>query len=136
VKADHYFTGYRQTAKAADEVIAAIRLPRLAAGQDLAVYKLSKRFDQDISTVIAALRGGNQIRAAFGGMAAVPARAPALERALAAGRWDELDAAVAADFAPMTDQRGSAAYRLKAAANLARRWRAEREGAAVALAAL
>ena len=136
VKADDYFIGYRKTARTADEVIAAIRLPRLAPGQDLAVHKLSKRLDQDISTVIAAFRSGDGARAAFGGMAAVPARAWTLEQAIAERRWDDLDAAIAADFAPVSDQRGSAKYRLKAAANLARRWHYQCNGVAVALADL
>ena len=51
-----FITGYRKTALAAGEIIAAIRIPLLAPGQKFSVYKLSKRFDQDISTVVAAFR--------------------------------------------------------------------------------
>lgn len=132
--ADDYFTGYRQTVLRADEVIAAIRLQLPEADERLHAYKLSKRFDQDISTVIAVFRvGGARTRAAFGGMAAVPKRAKTLERAIAEGRWDDADRAVAADLKPMSDQRGTAAYRLQAAANLVRRLRHEDEGRPVRL---
>src|SRR5262249_59016511 len=62
-----FITGYRKTALAAGEIIASIRIPLLPAGQKFSVYKLSKRFDQDISTVIAAFRlerqGGGEVRA-------------------------------------------------------------------------
>jgi xanthine dehydrogenase small subunit len=51
---ESFITGYRATALTAGEVIAAIRIPLLDAGVEFACYKLSKRFDQDISTVIAA----------------------------------------------------------------------------------
>lgn len=134
VAANDYFTDYRKTVLRPDEIIEAVRLPRLSASRQLAVYKLSKRFDQDISTVIAAFRTGDgPPRAAYGGMAAVPKRAIELERAIAEDRWDQIDAAVAADFSPLTDQRGSSAYRLQAAANLARRLRFERKGISVRL---
>lgn len=128
VAAADYFTGYRQTVLRADEVIVAIRLPLPAGDQRLHAYKLSKRFDQDISTLIAVFRTGAEPRAAFGGMAAVPKRARALEQAMAGGRWQEAEAALAADVAPMTDQRGTADYRLRAAVNLVRRLRHEGEG--------
>src|SRR5262249_56203227 len=68
-----FITGYRQTALAQGEVIASIRIPFLARGQDFAVYKLSKRFDQDIAIVIPAFRLERQgdrvgeFRSAYGG---------------------------------------------------------------------
>ena len=137
ILADGYFTGYRQTVLRPDEVIEAIRLPRLAADQKLFGYKLSKRFDQDISTVLAAFRiGGPAPRAAYGGMAAVPLRAPALEQVLADGHWDQIDSAIASDLAPLGDQRGTAAYRQQAAGNLARRLRHEGDGVPLRLEAL
>jgi xanthine dehydrogenase small subunit len=133
---EDFITGYRKTALNADEVIAAIRIPFVPAGDKFAVYKLSKRFDQDISTVIAAFRltlaGGNvkEFRAAYGGMAAIPARAATLEVALAGKPWTAqtlagVDDLIAHDFKPMSDQRGGAAYRLRAAANLVRRFQIE-----------
>ena len=133
---EDFITGYRKTALAPGEVIAAIRIPLLSAGQRFTAYKLSKRFDQDISTVVAAFRlalDGNKvrdIRAAYGGMAARAMRAANLEATLAGREWTadvdaDTEAAVARDFTPMGDHRGSAAYRMRAAANLVRRLRLE-----------
>lgn len=127
-----FLTGYRQTALAADEVIAAVRLPRLAEGETLFAWKLSRRFDQDISTLLGAFRvrveGGRlaDLAAAFGGMAERAKRAPALEALLTCAPWTDvppvgIEAALAADFAPLSDHRASAAYRRAAAANLVRR---------------
>jgi len=98
--------------------------------------KLSKRRDQDISAVAAAwrLRIGNgrieDVRVGFGGMAATPSCAEHVEQALkgqavAAATFEAAAAAVARDFEPIDDWRGSASYRLTAASNLLRRlyWR-------------
>ncbi len=117
-------------------MIAAIHIPLLPEGRRFVAYKLSKRFDQDISTVVAAfslaLDGDTvrDIRAAYGGMAARAQRATHLEAALTGRNWSEItpaeiDAAMARDFTPMGDHRGSAAYRLRAAANLVHRLRLE-----------
>jgi xanthine dehydrogenase small subunit len=133
---EEFVTGYRRTALAAGEVIAAIRIPLPAPDQSFAVYKLSKRYDQDISTVIAAFRLHRQdgkvrsLRAAYGGMAARPMRAAKLEAALTGRPWTpvwlaDLDALLARDFTPMSDLRGSAAYRLRAAGSLLRRFQLE-----------
>src|SRR5205085_1197159 len=51
---ESFITGYRTTALAAGEVIVSVRIPLLVPGAEFAAYKLSKRFDQDISTVIGA----------------------------------------------------------------------------------
>jgi xanthine dehydrogenase small subunit len=131
-----FITGYRKTALAAGEVIAAIRIPLLAAGGDFAAYKVCKRFDQDISTVVAAFRlerrGGKveTLRAAYGGMAARAMRASSLEAAVRGRPWApawlaDVEALLARDFTPMTDHRGGAAYRLRAAAGLLRRFQLE-----------
>jgi xanthine dehydrogenase small subunit len=128
---ESFITGYRQTAMAPNEVIAGIRIPALQ-GKTLHVYKVSKRFDQDISTVIAAfvlmVEDGRvkELRAAYGGMASRPARASHLEQALIDRAWvpeslADVDALIAQDFAPLSDHRGGAAYRLHAAAGLVRR---------------
>ena len=96
------------------------------------IAKLSKRFDSDISALCGAfrltLREGTiaAARIAFGGMAATPRRAPACEAALTGAPFtaetiERAAAALAADYAPLSDLRGSAAYRLDAAANLLRR---------------
>jgi xanthine dehydrogenase small subunit len=139
---ESFVTGYRKTALAAGEVIAAIRIPLLAAGQEFAAYKLSKRFDQDISTVIGAFRLARQgdkveeLRAAYGGMAARAMRAAGLEAALAGRPWTssalaDIDALLARDFTPMTDHRGGASYRLRAAAGLICRFQLETTAAAM-----
>ena len=131
IPVESFITGYRQTAMAANEVIAGIRIPALQ-GKALHAYKVSKRFDQDISTVIAAfvllVEDGRvkELRAAYGGMASRPARATHLEQALTGCAWTaeslaDIDALIAQDFAPLSDHRGGAAYRLQAAAGLVRR---------------
>jgi xanthine dehydrogenase small subunit len=117
-----FFLGYRQTALLPGEVIVAVHLPRpLAVWQRF--YKVSKRVLDDISTVAAAFaldlspdRRVRRLRAAFGGVAATPLRARAIE-ARALGRpWtrDLIDALMAeldGLGTPLTDARGSAAYR-------------------------
>jgi xanthine dehydrogenase small subunit len=133
---EDFILGYRKTALAADEFIEAISIPRLPAGAGFTTYKLSKRYDQDISTVVAAFRLGvdggkvRELRAAYGGMAAQAARARHVEAAVTGKIWaaetlDDIDAALAQDFQPMTDHRGTEAYRRRAAANLLRRLQAE-----------
>ena len=99
----------------------------------LRAYKLSKRFDCDISALAAGLAltlDGDtvrDVRLAFGGMAAIVKRAARAEAALRGQPWSEaaVEAAVAAlahDFTPLTDLRASASYRLRAAGNLLRRF--------------
>ena len=133
---EDFITGYRKTALAPGEVIAAVRIPLLAADQKFAAHKLSKRFDQDISTVVAAFRlkrDGDRVRelrAAYGGMAGRVMRASNLEAVLTGREWSpdrqsESEAALARDFTPMSDHRGGAHYRLRAAAGLVRRFQLE-----------
>lgn len=135
---EDFFLGYRKTALAAGEILERIRVP-LAGPTHFATYKVSKRRDQDISAVAAgfALRldGGivAEARLAFGGMAAVPARAPNAERALVGQPWtaDAARAAAAAldrDFQPLSDMRASAAYRMLVARNLLTRFLFETTG--------
>ena len=105
------------------------RGPAAAAALRFRTYKLSKRYDSDISAVCAAFAldlDGERIarcRVAFGGMAATPKRAPATEARAVGNGWTEATAraamaALAADYAPLTDMRASAAYRLQTARNL------------------
>ena len=110
-----------------------ITLP--ATAPDLACYKLSKRFDQDISAVCGCFvmtRAGGKVtaaRIAFGGMAGIPKRARTVEAALIGADWSEatIEAALPAfaeDFSPLSDMRASAGYRLETARNMLRRyWR-------------
>ena len=133
---EDFILGYRKTALAANEVISTIRIPALPKDESFAAYKLSRRFDQDISTVVAAFRLRHdeqkiaRLHAVYGGMAATVARARSVEDALAGKAWSAeslagLDVLIARDFSPMTDQRGTANYRLRAAFNLLRRFQIE-----------
>ena len=138
---DQFYPGYRQTALKPGEYLSAIRVPLSQPGRHFHTYKISKRFDQDISAVCGAycldIAGGQVTRArvAYGGMAATPARAPQCEGALTGLAWTE-DAvpvamrALAQDFAPMDDMRATARYRLAVAQNLLQRLYLDIEGGA------
>jgi xanthine dehydrogenase small subunit len=130
---EDFYVAYRKTALAAAEFVEAIRVPRAQPGSELRAYKVSKRFDQDISAVFACFHlrlssgGIESARIACGGVAATPRRAPKCEQALAGRDWNEAtleaaQAALAADFAPIGDMRASAAYRHAALCNLLRRF--------------
>jgi len=126
---DDFFLGYRKTALAPGEVLTRIRIPKPRPGLRFGAYKISKRFDQDISAVCAAfaveVQGGavRAARIAMGGMAAVPKRAAGCEGALIGRPWIEATVTAAAaalerDFAPISDMRASARYRTAVARNL------------------
>jgi xanthine dehydrogenase small subunit len=115
------------------EFVQAIEVPLGSFEAALRAYKISKRFDSDISAVFAALRvrlDGERVRDArvvFGGMAATVRRAHAVEQAIVGQPWDEptLTRAITAlstDFQPLTDLRASASYRLAVAGGLLRRY--------------
>jgi xanthine dehydrogenase small subunit len=121
---DAFYTGYRKSALDPAEYIRAVRVPKLAGGARFAVYKVSKRFDQDISAVCAAFHvNDGKARFAFGGMAATPVRARRAEAAYAQGPHAAC-AALAADFTPLSDHRGSSWYRITIAQNLLRKFAA------------
>jgi xanthine dehydrogenase small subunit len=122
---EDFFIAYGRQDRAPGELVEAVRVPRLGADSRFACYKLSKRFDQDISAVLGG--GAAAPRLAFGGMAATPKRARAAESALAGGDWspaavERACAALEADFQPIGDMRASARYRMLAARNLVRRF--------------
>lgn len=132
VEAAEFFTGYRRSVLVSDEIIAAVVMPKLTAGANFFVDKISKRYDQDISAVCAAYRlrvtSGtmHDVRLAFGGMAATPRRALRAERALEGRALDDRTFAAALDalgeeFQPISDWRASGQYRMMIAANLLRR---------------
>jgi xanthine dehydrogenase small subunit len=132
VDANAYFIGYRKTAIRPDELIEAVVIPKLVGGEVFWADKISKRRDQDISTVcsacLLALDGGkvSKARLAFGGMAPVPIRARGAEVELVGRPFDEeaiadASAAMAQELRPIDDWRGSGEYRLAAAQNLLRR---------------
>jgi xanthine dehydrogenase small subunit len=128
-----FYLDYMKNALQPGEFVEAIELPR-AAYTALRAYKLSKRFDCDISALAAGLaitldHSGTvrDARFAFGGMAAIVKRAAKAEAAVRGQPWNEATAEAAAvalkdDFTPLTDLRASAAYRQRAAGNLLRRF--------------
>lgn len=130
---EDFFVAYGEQDRAPGEFVEAIRVPLPAPGTIFRAYKVSKRFDSDITAVLACLSlvpdAGGRIaaaRIAFGGMAATPKRARAAEAALLGRRPDEAAfeaaaEALAADFTPITDMRASAGYRMEVARNLMRR---------------
>jgi xanthine dehydrogenase small subunit len=122
VALENFYTGYRKSVLQPAEFIRSVRVPKLARGARFAAYKISKRFDQDISAVCAAFYAdGAKARFGFGGMAATPSRAPRAEAALAHG-IEAACAALAEDFKPLSDPRASAWYRLSVAQNLLRKF--------------
>jgi len=138
---EDFFLDYGKQDRGPSEFVETVRVAKPRAGQHYRSYKISKRFDQDISAVLGAfsveLDGGAvcAARIAFGGMAATPKRARAAEAALTGAPFTEETAAAAAaalaqDFTPISDMRASAGYRLRTAQNLLRRFHLERPGAA------
>jgi xanthine dehydrogenase small subunit len=133
---EDFFIAYGKQDRAPGEFVESVFVPALTNDHRFACYKLSKRFDQDISAVMGAFRirlsAGKvtEARIAFGGMAATPKRAAKAEAALAGRLFDTAAAeraalALADDFQPITDMRASKTYRLKAAQNLLRRFQLE-----------
>ena len=137
-----FFLEYGRQDRLPGEFIESITLPE--AAPDLRCYKLSKRFDQDISAVCGCFNitlSGSKIetlRVAFGGMAGTPKRALSFEAALIGQPFTEaaITAALPAleqDFTPLSDLRASAAYRMNAAQAMALRYVRERLGTATSL---
>ena len=130
---EDFFIAYGKQDRKPGELVWRIEVPKLAANQAFRAYKVSKRFDQDISAVMAAFSltlSGRRIdsaRIAFGGMAATPKRAAKTEAALVAASlddpasWSKAIAALAGDYQPISDMRASAAYRLDVAQGLLRK---------------
>jgi xanthine dehydrogenase small subunit len=136
---DDFFLDYRKTALAPGEFIERVRVPLPAPRRRFRVYKVAKRFDQDIAAVCGAfslvLERGRvaDIRLCYGGMAATPRRALACERALIGRSWSEASVAAVLPvldgcFTPLSDMRASAAYRGLVARNLLRKFQLETAG--------
>ena len=132
VPLDTFYLGYMKNALRPGEFIERVRLPKPDPGLLFRTWKVTRRFDQDISAVSAGLaldlEGGRvrSARLAFGGMDAIVRRASGAEQALIGAVLDEAAieaaaAALAVDFRPITDMRASAGYRMRVAANLLRR---------------
>jgi xanthine dehydrogenase small subunit len=136
-----FFLAYGRQDRKPGELVWRIDVPKLKANEAFRAYKISKRFDQDISAVMAAFRftlEGRRIASArigFGGMAATPKRAGATEAALAGASlekptsWEPAIAALARDFQPISDMRASASYRMEVAQGLFRKALMEVAGA-------
>jgi xanthine dehydrogenase small subunit len=144
VSLENYFIAYGKQDRQPGEFVESVTIPALPPGEQLACYKVTKRRDEDISALCGAFRlavdagSVRLIRIAYGGMAATPKRAVAVEAALLGKPWTEatIEAAVPAfleDFTPISDMRASAAYRLLAAQNLLRRFFRETAGETVRL---
>ena len=138
---ESFFIDYGRQDREADEFVSAILVP-VTPTPLFRAYKISKRFDQDISAVLGAFSltvSGRRItsaRLAFGGMAATPVRAAAAEAvltgaALEISAFKAAAAALAEDFTPISDMRASADYRLQVAANLILKYGLDVTGAPV-----
>ncbi len=134
---ENYFLDYGLQDLKEGEFVEAIVIPK--ALNALRCYKVSKRFDQDISAVCGCfnieINDGIIIsaRIAFGGMAGIPKRATNVEHALLGKPWcletcEEIELEWIKDFTPLTDVRASAKYRLKVAHNLFTRYFMEKSG--------
>ena len=136
---EQLYTGYRKNVMAKDEVLAWIKVPKPVPGEMLKVYKISKRYDDDISAVCLAIRllveDGKVISASVGagGVAATPVRASQTEAALAGRPWSQETVRRAittlrAEFSPISDMRASGAYRSEVLGNLLQRFWLESQG--------
>jgi xanthine dehydrogenase small subunit len=130
---EDFFIAYGRQDRRPGEFVRAVRVRKLGPDDCFRCYKVSKRFDSDISAVMGAFRftrNGDKIaaaRIAFGGMAATPRRGRAAEAALVGASlsdpstWSAALTALDADFSPLADQRGSARYRRDTARALLRK---------------
>jgi xanthine dehydrogenase small subunit len=136
---ENLYTGYRQNVMAADELLVRIVVPRPGVTEALRAYKISKRFDDDISAVCLVINldiEANVVRHASigaGGVAATPARAHQTEAALTGQPWtaetvQKAAAALQAEFSPISDMRASGAYRRTVLASLMQRFWLESQG--------
>ena len=138
LKLEEFYLSYGQQNRQQSEWVDGLFIPKLPKDWRFNCYKLSRRFDQDISAVMGAFNlkvEGNRImdvKIAFGGMAGIPQRAPSLEKVLigqtlAPKQCDDrfIDEALATDFSPLSDVRASADYRLLSARNLVQKCRLE-----------
>ena len=136
VPLEDFFTGYRQTALAPDEILAAVCIPRAGAAPRAAFFKVSKRREMDIAIASGAFRldvddAGivRDARLAFGGVAASPALAREAGEWLVGRAWnaaaiDGVADILAKTFSPISDARGSAEYRSQLVASLWRKFAA------------
>ncbi|TMV01225.1 xanthine dehydrogenase small subunit [Brucella haematophila] len=139
---EDFFIAYGKQDRQPGEFVEAVHVPIPAEGNHFAIYKVSKRFEEDITAALGAFHmtldaAGKvaSIRIAYGGMAATPKRAFAVEAALLGQSWSEetVEAAIGAyeqDYQPLSDMRATADYRLMVSKNLLRRFYDETQGQA------
>jgi xanthine dehydrogenase small subunit len=136
---EDFYVGYRKNVLAADEVLAWIKVPKATPGELSRVYKISKRFEDDISAVCLALQvqvvAGQVVSASIGagGVAATPMRAVQTEAALTGQPWTQATvtqamATLRQEFTPLSDLRASATYRVQVLGNLLQRFWLENQG--------
>jgi xanthine dehydrogenase small subunit len=130
---EDFFIAYGKQDRKPGELVWRIEVPKPEANKHFCAFKISKRFDQDISAVMAAFQfnlNGRKIssaRIAFGGMAATPKRAAQTEAALVGvsvdieSQWHQAIIAMAHDYQPISDMRASSTYRMEVAQNLLRK---------------
>lgn len=130
---EDYYIDYGKQDRRPGEYVERLRIPKLTSNDQFHCYKLSKRFDQDISAVCAAFKvtlDDNRVaamRTGFGGVAATPSRAPNTERALIGQAWTDAavskaEAILKAEFTPLTDMRASECYRQLTTSRLLRKF--------------
>ncbi len=127
---EDFYLDYQKKDLQVGEFVEAVRVPLPQDRQIVRCWKISKRFEQDISAVCAAFRVTlndentvQDIRICLGGMAAIPKRATATESCLHGQAWKQANVeramqVMAKDFTPLSDMRASAEYRMKVAQNL------------------
>lgn len=144
---EDYFLEYRRQDRRPGEFVESLFIPAPTPDDLIHVAKLSRRFDSDISAVCGAFKltvRAGQIagaRVAFGGMAGTPRRAAACEAALTGAPFtlatiERAAEALRTDYTPLTDVRGSSAYRLTAAGNMLRRLWHKAQGTPVSVLAV
>ena len=138
-----FFLAYGKQDRAPGEFVEALQVPRVGEATRFACYKISRRFDQDISAVMGAfavtLKDNRVVRArvAYGGIAATSKRAEKTEATLTGQPFEATTieracSALTDDFTPITDMRASTNYRLLVTQNLLRRFHLENSGEKVA----
>jgi len=138
---EQFFISYGKQDREPGEFVRSLSVPKLPPATFFKAFKISKRFDEDITAVLGAFRIGVEAgriisaRVAFGGMAATPKRALAVEGALLgtslddSAAWRNAAEKIGDDFTPLTDMRASAQYRNRVAKNLVIKALAEIAGA-------
>ena len=135
---ESFFIAYGKQDLRQGEFVRSVFVPRLNGNQHFAAYKISKRFDQDISALLGCFTVTVEndvvadMRIAFGGMAATPKRAEQTEKALLGKSWpvsdavlDEAIGKLDLDYQPISDMRASAEYRTRVAKNLLKKFALE-----------